>query len=143
VAAQIGAGKYLPHLTVGAAKFDDLKIIEAEPFDAFSVHPAGVAVYHLGNNGTARKLLKAWPVATPEQHLRDGERASCSGSCQDRPVESETLRLRADLSRLDLRSRRLLACDPGATGGDPNAALFLPAAHRRRILRTCRTRKSR
>jgi len=55
-------GKYLPHLTVGAAKFDDLKIIEAEPFDAFTVHPAGVAVYHLGNNGTARQLLKAWPV---------------------------------------------------------------------------------
>lgn len=39
---QIGAGKYLPHLTVGAAKFDDLKIIEAEPFNAFTVHPAGV-----------------------------------------------------------------------------------------------------
>jgi hypothetical protein len=62
VPAQIGAGKYLPHLTVGAAKFDDLKIIEAEPFDAFTVHPAAVAVYHLGNNGTARELLKAWPV---------------------------------------------------------------------------------
>jgi 2'-5' RNA ligase len=59
---QIGDGKYLPHLTVGAGKFDDLKIIEAEPFDAFAVHPSGVAVYHLGNNGTARKLLKAWPV---------------------------------------------------------------------------------
>jgi hypothetical protein len=40
--------------------------IEAEPFDAFAVHPAGVAVYQLGNNGTARKLLKAWPVQTPE-----------------------------------------------------------------------------
>ena len=59
---QIGDGKYLPHLTVGAGKFDDLKIIEAEPFDAFAVHPSGVAVYHLGNNGTARKLPKAWPV---------------------------------------------------------------------------------
>ena len=63
VPAQIGDGKYFPHLTVGVAKFDDLKIIEAEPFDAFTVHPASVAVYHLGNNGTARKLLKAWPVA--------------------------------------------------------------------------------
>ena len=59
--AQIGAGKYFPHLTVGVATFDDLETIEAEPFDAFPVHPAGVAVYHLGNNGTARKLLKAWP----------------------------------------------------------------------------------
>jgi hypothetical protein len=63
VPAQIGAGKYLPHLTVGAATFDDLKVIEAEPFDAFAVHPASVSVYHLGNNGTARKLLKSWPVA--------------------------------------------------------------------------------
>ena len=60
--AQVGDGNYLPHLTVGAGKFDDLKIIEAEPFDAFDVHPAGVAVYHLGNNGTARRLLKSWPV---------------------------------------------------------------------------------
>jgi hypothetical protein len=59
---QIGDGKYLPHLTVGAGKFDDLKIIEAEPFDAFNVHPEAMAVYHLGNNGTARKLLKEWPL---------------------------------------------------------------------------------
>jgi len=63
VPAQIGAGKYFPHLTVGVAKFDDLKVIEAEPFDAFTVHAAGVAVYHLGNNGTARALLKDWPLA--------------------------------------------------------------------------------
>jgi hypothetical protein len=59
---QIGDGKYLPHLTVGAGTFDDLKIIEAEPFEAFDVHAEAVAVYHLGNNGTARKLLKAWPL---------------------------------------------------------------------------------
>jgi 2'-5' RNA ligase len=59
---QIGDGKYLPHLTVGAGKFEDLKIIEAEPFDAFEVHPVAVAVYHLGNNGTARKLLKEWSL---------------------------------------------------------------------------------
>jgi hypothetical protein len=65
VPAQIGEGKYFPHLTVGVAKFVDLKVIEAEPFDAITVHPAGVAVYHLGNNGTARKLLKAWPVTSP------------------------------------------------------------------------------
>jgi hypothetical protein len=59
---QIGDGKYFPHLTVGVDTFEHLKIIEAEPFDAFEVHPASVAVYHLGNNGTARKLLEAWPV---------------------------------------------------------------------------------
>ena len=59
---QIGDGNYLPHITVGVARFDDLEVIEAEPFDAFAVHPTSVAVYHLGDNGTARKLLKAWPV---------------------------------------------------------------------------------
>jgi hypothetical protein len=53
-----------PHLTVGAAKFDDLKIIEAEQFDALTIDPAGLAVYHLGNNGTARELLKARPVTS-------------------------------------------------------------------------------
>jgi hypothetical protein len=58
---QIGEGKYFTRLTVGVATFDDLKVVEAEPFDAFAVHPASVAVYHLGNNGTARRLLKAWP----------------------------------------------------------------------------------
>ena len=61
---QIGEGKYTPHITVGVAKFDDLKVIEAEPFEPFAVHPASVSVYHLGNNGTARALLKAWPIAT-------------------------------------------------------------------------------
>jgi hypothetical protein len=60
---QIGEGKYLPHITVGVAKFDDLTVIEAEPFDPFAVHPASVSVYHLGNNGTARGLLKTWPIA--------------------------------------------------------------------------------
>jgi hypothetical protein len=59
---QIGDGSYFPHLTAGVDTFDHLKIIEAEPFDAFPVHASSVAVYHLGNNGTARKLLKAWPV---------------------------------------------------------------------------------
>ena len=53
---------YFPHLTTGVAKFDDLKVIEAEPFEPSTVHAAGVAVYHLGNNGIARALLKEWPV---------------------------------------------------------------------------------
>jgi len=60
---RIGAGKYFPHLTVGVDTFEHSKIIEAQPFDSFTFHPASVAVYHLGNDGTARKLLKGWPVA--------------------------------------------------------------------------------
>jgi hypothetical protein len=55
---QIGDGNYFPHLTVGVDTFDHLKIIEAEPFDAFTVHPATIAVYHLGNNGTARNCSR-------------------------------------------------------------------------------------
>ena len=58
--AQIGPGRYTAHITVGFATLDSLKAIEAEPFDAFAVHPAGVAVYHLGNSGAARTQLKAW-----------------------------------------------------------------------------------
>ena len=58
---QIGS-KYIPHLSLGLPTLDDLKVIEAEPFDPFPIHPASVAVYHLGNNGTARKELKSWNV---------------------------------------------------------------------------------
>jgi len=62
VPAQIGAGKYIAHITVGFAMLEDLKVIEAEPFDAFAVHPNSVAVYHLGDSGTARTQLRAWPL---------------------------------------------------------------------------------
>jgi hypothetical protein len=61
---QIGDGKYLPHLTVGIAKFTDLARFEAASFDTFPVQPASVSIYHLGNNGTARELLKSWPVTS-------------------------------------------------------------------------------
>jgi hypothetical protein len=57
---QIGP-KHIAHITVGFATLDDLKVIEAEPFDAFAVHPTSVAVFHLGNSGAARTQLKAWP----------------------------------------------------------------------------------
>jgi hypothetical protein len=58
---QIGSS-YIPHISLGFATVDDLKVIEAEPFTAFAVHPASVAVYHLGNNGNARTELKSWKV---------------------------------------------------------------------------------
>jgi len=62
VPAQIGRGKYIAHITVGFATLQDLATIETEPFDAFDVHPAGVAVYHLGNSGAARARLKEWKL---------------------------------------------------------------------------------
>jgi hypothetical protein len=63
VPAQLG-NAYIPHITVGFAALDDLKEIEAAAFDAFDVHPVSVAVYHLGNNGTARRSLKAWELGS-------------------------------------------------------------------------------
>ncbi|MGW7613731.1 hypothetical protein ACWGKW_42190 [Streptomyces sp. NPDC054766] len=60
--AQIGPDRYTAHITVGFATLDDLQTIEAEPSDAFTVRPAAVAVYQLGNSGAARKLLQTWPT---------------------------------------------------------------------------------
>lgn len=51
---------YIAHLTLGFATLDDLKIIETEPFNEFDIDPANVAVFHLGNNGTAREELKSF-----------------------------------------------------------------------------------
>lgn len=62
---QIGAN-YTAHLTVGLDTVEHLKTMQAEPFDAFDVRPVSLAIYQLGNNGTARTLLKAWPL-TPQQ----------------------------------------------------------------------------
>ena len=61
VPGQIGEG-YIPHITVGFATVEDLETIEAEPFDTFEIQPVSCAVYQLGNNGTARALLKTWPI---------------------------------------------------------------------------------
>jgi hypothetical protein len=60
---QTGAN-YTAHLTVGLATVDDLKAMQAEPFAEFDVRPAGLAIYQLGNNGTARALLKSWPLTS-------------------------------------------------------------------------------
>jgi len=62
VPAQIGAGKYIAHVTVCFATLDDLKVIEAQPFDAFRVSPVSLAVYHLGNSGAAREKLQEWTL---------------------------------------------------------------------------------
>lgn len=51
---------YKPHVTVGIAHADFVKKLEAEPFETFSFAPAGVAIYQLGNFGTAQKQLWEW-----------------------------------------------------------------------------------
>jgi hypothetical protein len=54
--------KFNPHVTIGIATQDYLKKMLDAKFDAFTFSPAGAAVYHLGNFGTARKELKSWEL---------------------------------------------------------------------------------
>ena len=56
------ASNYEAHLSIGMARRRDLEAVEAEPFEPFDVRAEAVAVFQLGNNGTARRRLRAWPV---------------------------------------------------------------------------------
>jgi len=53
---------YFPHVTAGVATEEFVKKLKAEPFEAVTFHPAGVAIYQLGNFGTASKKLKEWDL---------------------------------------------------------------------------------
>jgi 2'-5' RNA ligase superfamily len=48
---------YQPHVTAGVATEAFVKQMKAVPFAAFTFKPAGVAIYQLGNFGTASKKL--------------------------------------------------------------------------------------
>lgn len=54
--------KFNPHVTIGIAAQDYLKKMLGEKFEAFTFSPAKASVYHLGNFGTAQKLLKDWEL---------------------------------------------------------------------------------
>ena len=49
-----------PHVTVGVGREEFLKQLKAEPFDVFTFKADGVAVYQLGDFGTAAKKLWSW-----------------------------------------------------------------------------------
>ena len=49
--------KYWPHVTVGVAPLPFLKSVAAEPMKPLAFGAADVAIYQLGNYGTAQKLL--------------------------------------------------------------------------------------
>jgi hypothetical protein len=53
---------YFPHITAGVATETFVKDLQAQPFDAITFKPAGVAIYQLGNFGTASKKLKEWEL---------------------------------------------------------------------------------
>ena len=51
-----------PHVTIGVAELEFLDNLLKEPFGSFTFSPVSVAVYHLGNYGTARTELKKWDL---------------------------------------------------------------------------------
>lgn len=53
---------FKPHVTIGIGPCDYLDRMLAEPFESFTFSAAGVAVYQLGNFGTARMKLCEWPA---------------------------------------------------------------------------------
>jgi hypothetical protein len=53
---------YMPHVTTGLAPREYLDKMLAEPFESFTFSPAGAAVYHLGQFGTAAKKLKEFDL---------------------------------------------------------------------------------
>ncbi|MCO4294494.1 hypothetical protein NF867_16650 [Solitalea sp. MAHUQ-68] len=54
--------KYSPHLTVGVASMEFLTNLEKEEYASFSFSPSAVAIYQLGDFGTARKELWSWSL---------------------------------------------------------------------------------
>jgi 2'-5' RNA ligase len=52
--------KFSPHVTIGLAHEDFIKHLRAAPFQEFVFKPDGVAIYQLGNFGTAQKKLWEW-----------------------------------------------------------------------------------
>ncbi|MBU8975194.1 MULTISPECIES: hypothetical protein [unclassified Lysobacter] len=53
---------YRPHLTLGVGTAAALRELEGAPFAPFAFSPVAIAVYQLGNHGTARRCLWRWPA---------------------------------------------------------------------------------
>ena len=53
--------RYVPHVTLGKASAAFLRQLAEEPFTPFAFTPAALAVYQLGNHGTARRWLWRQP----------------------------------------------------------------------------------
>jgi hypothetical protein len=56
------AERYSPHLTFGVGKREVVHDLEAGPFAGFEAAVSAVAVYRVGDLGTARQALKSWPL---------------------------------------------------------------------------------
>lgn len=63
---------YNPHVSVGVGGREYLDKLEAEPFQSFTFKARAVAVYQLGDFGTAQKLLWSSASADPLPSWNDG-----------------------------------------------------------------------
>ena len=54
---------FIPHVTDGLNTIESLEKIVDELFTPLKFSLVSIAVYHLGNNGTARKVLKEWTIS--------------------------------------------------------------------------------
>ncbi len=74
---------YNPHVTIGLGTREFLDKLEAEPFQAFTFKSRAVAVYQLGDFGTAQKLL--WSSAPaeplPSWNSSTSRCSNCSRTC--------------------------------------------------------------
>ena len=61
VPAQVGKD-FSPHVTIGLAHEDFLNTMLDERFEDFTFSAVGLAVYQLGNFGTARRKLRGWEL---------------------------------------------------------------------------------
>jgi hypothetical protein len=61
VPTQVGQN-FDPHVTIGLAHEDFLKKMLDERFEDFTFSAIGLAVYQLGNFGTARRKLRGWAL---------------------------------------------------------------------------------
>jgi hypothetical protein len=90
---------YFCHVTIGLAKLDDLRTIEAEQFEPFTFSPAGLSIYQLGNDGTAAKHLKA--------SRSEGSVCEFPGPCHRKPSHIARPRRRTPNIRRSMKRRTL------------------------------------
>ncbi len=66
--AQKSSGdNYSPHVTIGVAHEDFVLSLKEKTFDTFRFKASGVAIYQLGNFGTAQKKLWQWEAKSDDK----------------------------------------------------------------------------
>jgi hypothetical protein len=92
---------YIPHVTAGVAREAFVKQLKAEPFQAFNFKSDGVAIYQLGNFGTASKKLWQSAASGTIAHLQiaAGSSGTARGS-NTRCNSAETVQKRCRLTAL-------------------------------------------